>query len=94
MTLYSVILKCCPYLAVSREGRVVGKGRDIRGILRVTRVRHSLSDWWADPSALNAWTKWMNAKTRIKTDMNVEGGPLKFTDANLHKAPLLFMTGP
>ncbi len=74
-------------------GRVVGKGRDIRGILRVTRVRHSLSDWWADPSALNAWTKWMNAKTRIKTDMNVEGGPLKFTDANLHKAPLLFMTG-
>ena len=74
-------------------GRVVGKGRDIRGILRVTRVRHSLSDWWADPSALNAWTKWMNAKTRIKTDMNVEGGALKFTDANLHKAPLLFMTG-
>ena len=74
-------------------GRVVGKGRDIRGLLRFTRVRHSLSDWWADASALTAWTKWMNARTEIKTDMNVEGGPLKFTDANLHKAPLLFMTG-
>ncbi|MCG8626636.1 MAG: DUF4159 domain-containing protein, partial [Proteobacteria bacterium] len=74
-------------------GRIVGKGRDIRGILRFTRVRHSLSDWWADPSSLNAWTKWMNARTKIKTDMNVAGGALKFTDANLHKAPLLFMTG-
>ena len=74
-------------------GRVIGKGRDIRGVLRFTRVRHSLSDWWADASSLNAWAKWMNERTRIKTDMNVEGGALKFTDANLHKAPLLFMTG-
>ena len=74
-------------------GRVVGKGRDIRGALRFTRVRHSLSDWWADPSALTAWTKWMNGRTKIKTDMNVEGGALKFTDVDLHKAPLLFMTG-
>ena len=74
-------------------GRVIGKGRDIRGVLRFTRVRHSLSDWWADASSLNAWTKWMNERTKIKTDMNVEGGALKFTDANLYKAPLLFMTG-
>ena len=74
-------------------GRVVGRGRDIRGVLRFTRVRHSLSDWWADASALNAFTKWLNEKTQIRTDMNVEGGALKFTDANLHKAPLLFMTG-
>ena len=35
----------------------------------------------------------MNERTKIKTDMNVEGGALKFTDANLHKAPMLFMTG-
>jgi hypothetical protein len=74
-------------------GRVVGRGSDIRGVFRFTRVRHSLSDWWADASSLNAWTKWMNERTKIKTDMNVEGGALKFTDANLHKAPLLFMTG-
>ena len=74
-------------------GRVVGRGRDIRGVLRFTRVRHSLSDWWTDASALNTFTKWLNEKTQIRTDMNVEGGPLKFTDASLHKAPLLFMTG-
>ena len=74
-------------------GRVIGRGADIRGVFRFTRVRHSLSDWWADASSLNAWTKWMNERTKIKTDMNVEGGALKFTDANLHKAPMLFMTG-
>ena len=74
-------------------GRVIGRGADVRGVFRFTRVRHSLSDWWADASSLNAWTKWMNERTKVKTDMNVEGGALKFTDANLHKAPLLFMTG-
>jgi len=74
-------------------GHVVGKGRDIRGIFRFTRVRHTLSDWWADASALNAFSKWMNERTKIKTDMNVEGGAMKLTDANLMKSPLLFMTG-
>ncbi|MXV77665.1 DUF4159 domain-containing protein [Candidatus Poribacteria bacterium] len=74
-------------------GRVIGKGRDIRGVLRFTRIRHNLSDWWADASSLNALTKWLNEKTQIKTDMNVEGGALKFTDTNLLKTPIAFMTG-
>ena len=74
-------------------GHVIGKGKDIRGVFRFTRVRHSLSDWWADASSLNALTKWLNERTKIKTDMNVEGGALKLTDANLLKAPLVFMTG-
>jgi hypothetical protein len=74
-------------------GTVIGKGRDIRGVFRFTRVRHSLSDWWADASSLNALTKWLNERTKIKTDMNVEGGALKFTDANLFKTPFVFMTG-
>ena len=74
-------------------GRVVGKGSDIRGVFRFTRVRHSLADWWADASSLNAFTKWLNERTKIKTDMNVEGGALKLNDANLMKCPLLFMTG-
>ena len=30
-------------------GRVIGRGADIRGVFRFTRVRHSLSDWWAMP---------------------------------------------
>ena len=74
-------------------GTVIGKGRDIRGVLRFTRIRHTLSDWWADSSSLNALTKWLNEKTKIKTDMNVEGGSLKLTDANLYKTPLAFLTG-
>ncbi len=74
-------------------GRVIGKGRDIRGVFRFTRIRHSLSDWWADASSLNALTKWLNERTKIKTDMNVEGGALKLTDANLLKTPFVFMTG-
>lgn len=75
------------------RGIAIGKGRDIRGALRFTRVRHSLSDWWADSSSLNALTKWLNEKTKIRTDMNVDGGSVKLTDANLQKSPLVFMTG-
>ena len=74
-------------------GRVIGKGTDIRGVLRFARVRHDLSDWWADASALNALTQWLNERTEIKTDMNVEGGAVKLNDANLFKTPLAFMTG-
>ena len=74
-------------------GRVIGKGRDIRGVLRFARVRHDLSDWWADASALNALTQWLNERTKIRTDMNVEGGAVKLNDANLFKTPLTFMTG-
>jgi len=74
-------------------GRVIGKGRDIQGVFRFTRIRHTLSDWWADASSLNALTKWLNERTKIKADMNVEGGALKLTDANLQKTPMAFMTG-
>ena len=74
-------------------GRVIGRGKDIRGVLRFARIRHSLSDWWADTSALNALANWLNERTKIKTDMNIEGGAVKLTDANLLKTPLAFMTG-
>ena len=74
-------------------GRVIGKGTDIRGVFRFARVRHDLSDWWADASALNALTQWLNERTKIRTDMNVEGGAVKLNDANLFKTPLAFMTG-
>ena len=74
-------------------GRVIGKGKDIQGVFRFTRIRHHLSDWWADASSLNALAKWLNERTKIKTDMNVEGGGLKLTDTNLCKTPLTFLTG-
>ena len=72
-------------------GRVIGKGKDIRGILRFARVRHDLSDWWADASALNALTIWLNERTNIKTDMNVEGGRIETQRCQLfqkHRSPL------
>ncbi len=74
-------------------GRVVGRGKDIRGAFRLVRVRHNLSDWWADSTSLLALAKWLNSHTQIKTDMNVEGGSLALVDAGIHKSPLLWMTG-
>ena len=74
-------------------GRVIGKGRDIQGVFRFARIRHNLADWWADASSLNALTKWLNERTNIKADMNVEGGAVKLTDANLQKTPIAFFTG-
>ena len=74
-------------------GRIVGRGKDIKGVFRLVRVKHSLSDWWADTRALVALAKWLNEKTQIKTDLNVEGGAVGLTDANLTKSPMLWMTG-
>jgi hypothetical protein len=74
-------------------GRVIGRDKEIQGVFRFSRVRHNLSDWWADASSLNALVKWLNEQTKINTDMNVEGGALKLTGANVMKCPLLFMTG-
>lgn len=74
-------------------GRVVGVGRDIRGVVRMTRVKHDLSDWWADASSLSKLAKWLNGKTAIKADMGDHGGALRLTDADLMKSPLLWMTG-
>ena len=74
-------------------GSVVGRGKDIRGVFRLVRVQHDLSDWWADQSALVALTEWLNTQTKIKTDMNVEGGAVRLTDAKMSKAPLVFFTG-
>ncbi len=74
-------------------GRVVGRGKDIKGVLRFTRLRHRLSDWWTDPTSVIGLSKWLNAKTQIRADLNVEGGAVKLTDMNLMKMPLVFMTG-
>lgn len=74
-------------------GRVIGRGKDIQGVFRFARIRHSLADWWADQTSLVALTEWLNRQTRIKTDMSVEGGSLLLTDPKLLKSPLLFFTG-
>ncbi|MFC1712317.1 DUF4159 domain-containing protein [Candidatus Poribacteria bacterium] len=74
-------------------GRVIGRGKDIQGVFRLVRVQHDLADWWADQSSLISFTEWLNTQTKIKTDMNVEGGALRLTDPMLSKAPLVFFTG-
>jgi len=74
-------------------GRVIGRGKDIEGVFRLVRVHHDLADWWADQSSLVAFTGWLNTQTKIKTDMNVEGGAVRLTDPKLGKAPLVFFTG-
>ncbi len=74
-------------------GRVIGRGKDIQGVFRLVRIHHDLADWWADQSSMVALTEWLNSQTKIKTDMNVEGGSLRLTDPKLSKAPLVFFTG-
>jgi hypothetical protein len=74
-------------------GRVIGRGKDIQGVFRLVRIHHDLADWWADQSSLVALTDWLNTQTKIKTDMNVEGGAVRLADPKLSKAPLVFFTG-
>jgi len=74
-------------------GRVIGRGKNIKGVLRFTRLKHRLADWWADPTAVMGFVNWINARTKIRADLNVEGGAVMLTDANLMKMPLVIMTG-
>lgn len=74
-------------------GRVIGKGKEIAGVFRFVRLKHPFSDWWDDPTSIAGIANWLNEHTQIRTDLNVEGGPVTFTDANLMKSPLVIMTG-
>jgi len=92
----SVILgkkKVAPLLKGEPGGHVIGRGKDIEGVLRFARIQHELSDWWTDPSSLTGLAEWMNTQTKIKTDMNVEGGSIRLTDPKLLKSPIVFFTG-
>ena len=70
-----------------------GTSENLRGHIRIIRLKHSLSDWWQDPTALPALMKWMDKHTTIRADMNFEGGALPLTDPKIFDAPLLVMTG-
>lgn len=70
-----------------------GTGEDLRGHIRIIRLKHSLSDWWQDPTALPALMRWMDKNTTIRLDMSVEGGSLRLTDPMIMGAPLIIMTG-
>ncbi len=72
---------------------VMGKGPDISGHIRLIRLKHSLSDWWQDPTAMPSLFKWLRENTRIRADMKFKGGSLRLTDPEIQKAPFIFMTG-
>ena len=72
---------------------LVGEGHDVEGHIRLIRLKHSLSDWWQDPTALPSFMKWLAENTRLRADMNFKGGSLRLTDPDIMDAPLVFMTG-
>jgi len=77
-------------------GIIIGRGKDMKGRLRLGMLSCSMVDKrYAQGSGrtLNCWMKWINANSNIKVDINVEGGAIKLTDANLFKCPVLFLFG-
>ncbi len=70
-----------------------GDGKDITAHIRLIRLKHSLSDWWQDPTAIPSFMKWLREHTRIRADMDFKGGSLRLTDMDILDAPLIFMTG-
>ena len=77
-----------------RLGAVLeGKGTEIRGHIRLIRLKHSLSDWWQDPTAISSFAKWLEENTNLRADMKYAGGSLRLTDSRILDAPLVIMTG-
>lgn len=66
----------------------------VRGHIRLVRLKHQLSDWWQDPTAIPSLIKWLLAnQPTISADMDYMGGALELTDKAIMDAPLLIMTG-
>ena len=74
-------------------GILEGTGNEIRGHIRLIRLKHSLSDWWQDPTAIPALIRWLEERTPIRADMDFAGGALRLTDPQIMDAPLIIMTG-
>ena len=66
----------------------------VRGHIRLIRLKHQMSDWWQDPTAIPSLIKWLRDHARsITADMKYAGGALPLTDARIMDAPLVIMTG-
>ena len=74
-------------------GILEGTEDEMRGHIRLIRLKHSLSDWWQDPTAIPALIKWLEEHTPIRADMDFAGGALRLTDPQIMDAPLIIMTG-
>ena len=66
----------------------------VRGHIRLIRLKHQMSDWWQDPTAIPSLIKWLRDNARsITADMRYAGGALPLTDNRIMDAPLVIMTG-
>lgn len=66
----------------------------VRGHIRLIRLKHEMSDWWQDPTAIPSLIKWLREHTpAITADMQYAGGALPLTDKRIMDAPLVIMTG-
>ena len=66
----------------------------VRGHIRLIRLKHDMSDWWQDPTAVPSLIKWLRENVRsVSADMKYAGGALPLTDARIMDAPLVIMTG-
>ena len=36
------------------------------GHIRIIRLKHSLSDWWQDPTAIPSFAKWLQENTQLR----------------------------
>ena len=70
------------------------EGGIVRGHIRLIRLKHEMSDWWQDPTAIPSLIKWLREHARtITADMKYAGGALPLTDERIMDAPLVIMTG-
>lgn len=70
-----------------------GNPFELRGHIRIIRLKHSLSDWWQDPTAIPSFAKWLQENTQLRADMTYAGGSLPLTDDRILNAPMVIMTG-
>ena len=75
-------------------GILKGNGADLKAHIRIIRLKHSLSDWWQDPTAIPSLIKWLqDNSSAISADISLAGGALPLTDSRILDAPLIIMTG-
>ena len=68
-------------------GIIKGSGNDLKGHIRIICLKHSLSDWWQDPTAIPSLIQWIETWTPIRADMSFAGGSLPLTDPKIMDAP-------
>ena len=74
-------------------GILEGNAQSPSGHIRIIRLKHSLSDWWQDPTAIPSFAKWLVENTQMRVDMTYAGGSLPLTDDRILNAPMVIMTG-